>query len=182
MSGRNNFNARELALGAMLIALSVVLAYIGAVTEVLDLSLCAIASLITVFAKIEFGTGYAYMVYGATSVLSFLLLPNKMTAFIYVFCALYSIIKANMEKCPTILSWVFKLLYVNVVAVAGFFAGKYLFMLPDETDVGLISLFLLGNAAFILFDIAITRLITAYARVFRHRLGIDKFLKSVKRK
>lgn len=182
MNGKRSINTREVALGAMLTALGVVLAYIGAVTEVLDLSLCAVASLITVFSLIEFGFRYAFMIYGATAILSFLLLPNKLTAMIYLFCALYSIIKANFERCSTVVSWILKLAYLNIIIVLGLFAAKFIFMLPDENVYTTLSLFAMGNVAFVLYDIAVTRLITAYLRVFRHRFGIDKYLKSVKRK
>ena len=51
------------ALGAMLTALGVVVIYLGAVTDVLDLSMCALASFICVFALLEFGTGYTRATY-----------------------------------------------------------------------------------------------------------------------
>ncbi len=175
-------NTRSIALGAMLTSLGVLFIYLGAVTDILDLSLCALASLILVFALIEFGQSYAYMIYFATSVLSFLVVPNKFSAMLYLFCGLYSIVKSNIERLGTVISWVLKLAYVNAGIALSLLAAKFIFMLPDDGLMMNIGFAVLGNIALVLYDIAITRLITAYIYVFRRKLGIDKYIKKVKRK
>lgn len=172
---------KKLSLGAMLIALGTVLIYIGAITEVLDLSLCAVACLITVFAVVEFSKSYAFMIYAATTILSFLILPNKFAAVAYAFMALYSILKALIERLSKVFAWIIKLLYFNTGIVAVFFVSKYILMLPDEGVASYIVLLLLGNAAFVLFDIAITRLITLYIFRLRSRLKLDRYLKDIRK-
>ena len=68
---------RRLAVSAMLAALGVVLLWLGALVEVLDLSMAAIASMLAVFAVIEMSRRYAILVYAVTALLSLLLLPVR---------------------------------------------------------------------------------------------------------
>lgn len=166
----------------MLTALGTALIYVGAVTEILDLSLCAIASLITVFAVVEFGRPYAFMIYAATVFASFLLLPSKFAAGAYAFMALYSIIKSVIERYSASVAWILKLLYFNAGLIVCFIIAKYLLFLPTEGVLTLVGTLILGNTAFVLFDIAITRLITLYIVRLRSRFRIDKYIKSVRKK
>ena len=79
---------RRLAVSAMLAALGVVLLWLGALVEVLDLSVAVLASMLAVFAVIEMGRRYAVLVYVVTALLSLLLLPVKTSALVYaVFAA-----------------------------------------------------------------------------------------------
>lgn len=176
MSQNRSMNTKTTALGAMLVALSVVLLYIGSVTEILDLSLCAVASLVALFAHIEFGRRYALTVYSAAVLLSLLILPNKFAALAYAFMALYSIIKSAIDHLGRIASWIVKLAYFNAGLIFGVLLAKYIFLLPDEGMIAMISLFALGNAAFILFDIALSRLVLLYFFKLRTRLKIDKYI------
>ena len=61
----------------MLSALGTVFLYIGSATNILDLTSVAIASLLIFFAVMEMGTPYQYLIYGVTSLLAVLLLPDK---------------------------------------------------------------------------------------------------------
>ncbi|MBQ4137678.1 MAG: hypothetical protein IJD67_06165 [Clostridia bacterium] len=171
---------RRIALGAMLTSLSVVLMYLGTVIEVLDLTCCACASFVTVFAVIEFSRRYACGVYAATLILSALVVPNKFEVAAYAFIALYSILKSVIEKKRSRFSWVIKLLYFNVVLALALVSAKYLFLSPDLGFVSVISFALLGNIAFVLFDIALTSLITLYIFKLRARLKLDKYLSKMR--
>ena len=57
--------------------------YLGSMVEVLDISMAVIASLICVFAVIEYGKGYPWLIFSVTAILSLLLLPNKFPAVVY---------------------------------------------------------------------------------------------------
>ena len=76
-----------------------------------------------------------------------------------------------------VLLWAVKLLYTATVLVLFYFATKL--FLPGEvyTPLMLGITALLGFAAFILFDIALTRLITYYFYKLRKRLRVEKYLK-----
>ena len=161
----------------MLTSLGVVLIYFGAVTDLLDLSACAFASFICVFALLEFGMGYAVTVSAATLVLSLILLPIRLAAFEYALMAAYMILKPRIERLDRIPAWCVKLAYINVSLVIGLLAAKYVFMLPDDGLWLNVAFVVLGNIAFVLFDIACTKLIILYVYRLRKRLNIEKYLK-----
>ena len=165
------------ALGAMLTALGVTMMYLGAVTDVLDLSMCALASFICTFALLEFGVGYAVSISTATLLLSLMLLPSKIVAFEYALMAAYMILKPRMERLDRIFAWLIKLLYINASLVLGLVAAKYVFMLPDDGIWINVAFVALGNVAFVLFDLACTKLIILYVYRLRKRLNIEKYLK-----
>ncbi|MBQ7821956.1 MAG: hypothetical protein IJ391_06725 [Clostridia bacterium] len=173
---RSRAKTQKIALGAMLAALGVVLQYFGAVIEVLDLTCCAAASLIIVFAVIEFGRKYAYGVYAATLILSAILVPNKFEVAAYAFVALYVIIKSNIERLKRVSSWILKLLYFNIVLALALTLAKLVFMTPDLDLMAVVFFEVVGNVAFILFDIAVTKLIILYIYRLRARFKIDRYV------
>ena len=161
----------------MLTALGATLIYLGAVTDLLDLSACALASFICVFALLEFGTGYAVTVSAATLLLALVILPVKTAALEYALMAAYMILKPRIERLDRIPSWCVKLVYINASLVLGLTAAKYIFMLPEDALLINVVFVLMGNVAFVLFDIVCTRLIILYVYRLRKRLNIEKYLK-----
>ena len=77
MRNRIRKQTKYLTVSAMLAALGVVLLSLGAMVEVLDISVAVLASLLTVYAVIEMGGAYPWLIWLVTSVLSLLLLPQK---------------------------------------------------------------------------------------------------------
>ena len=57
----------------MLSAVSVALLYVGAVTQILDMTMAVLASLCTVAAVIEYGGAAPWLVYAVSGVLGFVL-------------------------------------------------------------------------------------------------------------
>ena len=166
-------NTRQLTVCAMLVALGVVLLWIGSVLEVAELSMAVIASLLCIFAVIEYGGTAPWLVFAATSVLSLLLLPNKGVALTYaVFFGYYPILKEKLEKRPRVIAWVLKELIFHAALVVLFIAWKLLFLptVSALTPTLLVLLLLLCEVVFILYDIALTRLISLYLFRIRQRL------------
>lgn len=167
---------RRLAVSAMLAALGVVLLWLGALVEVLDLSMAAIASMLAVFAVIEMSRRYAILVYAVTALLSLLLLPVKTPALIYAaFAGYYPVLKAILEgKLPRGAAWCLKvLIFCAGVAVALFVGGKVL--LVDLSWLWANWWYLLLTVpVFLLYDVALTRLISAYIQKWRARLRLPK--------
>lgn len=161
----------------MLSALGVVILLLGSLIDVIDISMAVIASLACVFAVIEYGYASAWLVYAVTSVLSLLLLPNKSPAVMYLlFFGAYPILKALLERVRvTAVVWLLKELAFNASLTVSFLVLKRL-MMPN-TDIPLAMLLLgavLAEAIFVLYDIALTRLISFYMYRLRERF---KFLK-----
>ena len=151
----------------------------GCAIEVLDLTMSAIVSLLVVVIVIEMGYKYAWLTYIATSILAILLLPQKSPAIFYAcFMGFYPIIKSYLERINSALvRWTIKLVVGNA-ALALMFLLMSLFV-PDEFDGGwlIIVTYLLGIIAFLMYDIALSKLITLYFVRIRDRIKIYKFLK-----
>lgn len=174
--GGAKLGTRKLAVAAMLCALGVVFLYVGAVIEVLDLTMVAVASLFIFFAVMEMGGGYPYLIYLVTAVLSLLLLPSKFAAGAYLlFGGIYPVLKLFFEKLPTLLGWAMKLLYCN--AIVSLLLGVSLFLLHiEDPDLGFNLLtYGLFNVTFVLYDVAATQLVTLYLVRLRKRLRIERF-------
>ena len=172
MAKRRRKATRYLTASAVLAALGVIFLALGAFVEVLDLTMAAVASLTVVFAVIELKGKYPLLVYLVTSVLAILLLPSKTPALVYLlFAGYYPIVKALLEGYfSRALSWVLKMLIFNAAAVAIVLVSVKVFLLYSvEWQAWYIVLLLPLSAVFAVYDVALTRLITAYMVRLRGR-------------
>ena len=179
MAKRKSSFDKRIVVSGVLVALSVIILYLGCAIEVLDLTMSAIVSLLVVVIVIEMGYKYAWFSYLATSILSLLLLPQKSPAIFYTcFMGFYPIIKSHVERINSAFwRWVIKIVVGNAALIA-MFALLSLFV-PDEFEGGfmLVATYILGLAAFIMYDVALTKLITLYFVKIRDRVKIYKFLR-----
>ena len=170
----NEYSTKKLTVCAMLAALGVVLLYAGSLIEVLDISMAVIASLLCVIAVIEYGGSAPWMIYGVTAILSALLLPNKSPAFLYIaFFGFYPILKEKLEKKPRVICWILKELVFNVCLVILALGTYFFFTLKDNSLINPITIaiaLVLCEAVFVLYDIALTRLISFYIIKIRSRI------------
>ncbi len=166
-----------MVMAAVVSALGVVTLLIGSLVQVLDISMAVIASLFVVFGVIELRGPYPYLIWGVTSLLALLLLPQKSAALLYfLFAGYYPIVKAALEgHLPRVLAWVSKFLVFNLVlGLVLLLAFKVVLVeIPPEWVKYWWLVFAL-EPVFLLYDIALTRLITAYIVRWRGRL---RFLK-----
>ena len=158
----------------MLSALGVVFLYLGSLIEVLDLSMAVLASLACIIAVIEYGRGAPWAIYGVTTVLSLILLPNKTPAAFYaIFFGFYPILKEKFEKRNKVVSWVLKEVVFNICLVLMAIATYFLTTTGDNTllssPIIIAAAALLAELVFVLYDIALTRLISFYIISLRHR-------------
>ncbi len=174
MSRNTNKNTKKLTVCAMFSALSVVLLYFGSLFELLDISMAVIASLACVIAVIEYGKSAPWAIYAVTSVLSVILLPNKTPAAFYaIFFGFYPILKEKFEKRPKVLSWLLKEVTFNICLVVMAVAVYFISTTGDNSllknPIMLATTALLAEVVFVLYDIALTRLISFYIIKLRHR-------------
>ena len=174
MRGERKKATRRLAVSALLAALGVVLLLLGSLVEVLDLSMAAIASLLAVFAVIEIGGRYPMLIYAVTSVLSLLLLPVKTAALIYfVFAGYYPILKAVLEgRLAKPLAWVLKTVIFCAAVALGLLAAEKVFLMDLSWLFANWWFLLCLLPVFVLYDVALTRLISAYLNKWRARLRL----------
>ena len=171
----------KVAFGAILTALSVILLFVGGITGTLDLAAAALASFCVIFAVIEMGYGSAFLVYAAASVLG-LLLPVKTPAlFFAAFFGYYPLVKSFAEKLSVILSYVIKLAVYSIAYFVMIALSLVVITEDIATGNNLIllyaALYLVCAVILIIYDVALTRIITAYNVSLRKKLGINRFRK-----
>ena len=167
MPKKTSTQVKYLTVSAMLSALGVVILGLGAVIEVLDISVAVIASLLITYAVIEIGGAYPWLIWVVTSIIALLLLPLKTPVLFYaLLTGYYPIIKQKIERRMARLpAWgvklgVLTLSLLVIWAVMWLFAPTLL-----ETTGGWVMIaatLVLGVFAFVLYDICLTRLITVY--------------------
>ena len=159
----------------MLSALGVVILYLGAIIEVLDLSLAALAPILVIYVAIELGGSWPWLVYLVTGLLALLLLPLKFGALVYLlFSGFYPMVKKWAEqKLPRLLSLAVKLGVFNLSLLAAWFLIRAL-ALPLDLDFPLIYAALFCEVTFLLYDFVLTRFISIYVYRWRHKLKFRK--------
>ncbi len=179
MAKRKTSFDKRIVVAGVLVALSVIILYLGCAIEVLDLTMSAMVSLLLVIIVIEMGHSYAWLTYVATSILSIVLLPQKTPALFYAcFMGYYPILKSYIEKIHSALvRWIIKIVVGNA-ALLLMFAFMSMFV-PEEfgNNFMVIITYALGFIAFITYDIALSKLITLYFVRIRERIKIYKFLR-----
>ena len=183
---------KKLTIGALLAAMGVALLFIGSFIETLDLSMAALASFFCLFAVIELGGIYPWLIYAVTGILSVILVQHSLGGWFYLlFFGFYPILKEKFDRLVKPLAWVIKIVIFNLTLILGTAVtfllifgqteGKtlidaFMYVFGGE-EVGswfAICVYLLANLTFVIYDFALTRLIVFYFRKIRDRL---KFLK-----
>ncbi len=170
---------KKLALCAILSALGVLILFIGSVIDVLSMTMAGIGSLLIMVVMIEVGSPWPWLVWGVTSVLSMVLLPNKLPAIMYLLiCGIYPIFKEKFERLHYVVAWVLKLSVFNTGLLLMITASKYIFYLSDSGMEFTLPVILIGNAAFILYDVALTQVILLYLVKLRSHMGLKNYFKN----
>ena len=170
---------KKITLSALMVALGTVFMVIGAVVEVLDLTVCALSSLLVVFVFLEIGSYYPWLVWICTSLATALLYPGSIiwAEYALVF-GIYPLVKAYIEKLPK-WSWlIVKLVYINAVIWGLFAICELLLGIPffdAENRIMAIVIYALMNVAFIAYDVFITVMVNFYYIKLRPRF--KNFLK-----
>lgn len=153
----------------MLTAVSVAALYLAAILPSGRLGVTAAAALLPAAAVVSCGAGWALGVYAATGLLALLLLPAKGPAVAYLLVlGHYPVLKSLIERLRNLpLEWGLKLTLFYALLLAFYFGFRALFLelvtVPAQWTV---LLFLGCGAAFVLYDLAFTRLIAQFVRRF----------------
>lgn len=176
----NKFRSFKVAFGGIIAALSIVLMFSTGLIPTLTYAIPAIAGALLMTIVIEISPVFAGAIYIAVSILSLLIVADKEAAVMYAaFFGYYPIIKSFIEKHTNkTLSWIIKYFLFNIAMISSYFVVAKIFMITfDDIDFlgkfALPILLLAGNIVFALYDIALTRLVTAYL------IGWRKYVKRV---
>ena len=162
MWNRKRTPASSMALGGVLAALAVVIMSLGGMIPVATY-VCPVMVMLLLQAVLHFcGRKVAWAWYGAVSLLSCLMCPDKEAAFVLVFLGFYPIIKPWMDskKC----AWFLKALFFNTVILILYWMLMHLIGMADlqqefqEMGRALtVSLLILGNVTFFMLDFILGR-------------------------
>ena len=166
----------NLAFCAVITALSLVMMFMTGLLPFMTYALPGIAGMLTAAVVIESSKKWALYVYAATSAVSLMIAPDKEAAVIYAASlGYYPILKSVIERIgKKPVEWVIKLAVFNAAIVAAY-AVLMKLMVPagvaeEFGDIGIPVLLLLGNITFIVYDIALTRMITLYLIKIRDKI------------
>ena len=170
---------KKLTLSSIMVALGAVIMALGAMIEVLDLTVCALASLIVVFIYLEIGSPYTWLTWLCTSLAVFLIAPARFVWAEYLFIfGIYPILKAYIERLQRPLWLPIKALFFVLVVGGAYLACELLLGIPffevEATwmKIGVSAVILIAAAA---YDMFLTVLIRFY--IFKIRPRIKNLLK-----
>ncbi len=138
-------------------ALAVVVMSLGGLIPVATFICPMVCMLLLVVVISRCGDRVAWAWYGAVSILSLLLGPDKEAAVVFVFLGYYPILKPKMDKLP--LKWLWKLLLFNAAILLMYWLLLNVFgmaeLMEEFAEMGtvltLVTL-LMGNVTFFMLD------------------------------
>lgn len=176
----SNLSSKNIALGGILTALTLVLLYLTLLIPTNTLTLLTLASFMVPVALIRANLKTALLVYSTSSLLSLIFVPGYALHYI-LFFGCYGIVKYLIERLDRFtLEWILKLLFFNVICISFFKTFTALFdpdfinrilevgekFFPTLPYMGLIVLWLVAQLGFMVFDYALTLLVDVYYKYF----------------
>ena len=154
-------------------ALSFTFMYLGTLTGVLDMTACAVCSALTLILYRECGRSAAVCATAVCGVLCFILLPDKISAVLYVTVGavypLFHVFARRLNRTP---AWCLKCTAAVLIIMA--YVGATFLFIPAEATVKMIApALLLGLPCFIMLDVLLSRLMPVYE--FRIRQYIVRY-------
>ncbi len=165
----------KLTLCSMMAALAAVFMLI-AYFPYLTYAIPAFSGLFIMAVVIEIDKRWAFLTFLASIVPIFLLAEVESKLLYMLFFGYYPIIKALIEKIKSvILEWVLKLGIFNVAVVSIYFIFSGILDISfDDFGIlgkyGAIILLVLGNAVFVVYDVAVSRMAMVYVYVFQPKI------------
>lgn len=170
---KRSSESRKIALSGVFGSLAAVLMLMGGILPLATYVAPALAGILIVPVAIEFGIKTGYVLYAAIGLLSLFVVPDKEMSLIFVFfLGFYPLLKASLTA-----QWAVKLAVFNACIVGMY--GIILFLFPigavveefESMGIPFTGLLLLmGNVTFVIYDVAVARIIGLYCARFRARL------------
>ena len=165
--------AFKVALGGMMAALSLILMLLTRVIPFSEMALPAVAGVLLIAAVLEVGAAWSFAIFAAVGLLSLFFAFQNGAAFYYVlFFGPYPIVKSYIERLKSRpVQWTVKILLFNICALLLYLASAKIFGVPDALiKYGWALSALVVNATFVIYDIALSRLVVLYVYRIRKRL------------
>ena len=176
---RSKQNAANIAMGGLMMAVILVALYASSIISNIRMSLLAITALAGTVLVLEMGARTATIVYIGASILSFFLLPDKLSFLIYaLLCGNYPILKFQFEKIKSpAVQWTVKLLYFLIASGAAAAAYVWLFggselaaYFADKDQRSIYAAPIVMILVFVAINYPMTRLAALYKSKWQKRM------------
>lgn len=174
---KSRSTTHQVALTAVLSALSLILLYLSAMVPTGRIGVVALAGLTPSAAVVSCGIGPGLLCYVGTGILALFLLPDKGNALLYLlFFGLYPLVKHAIERLNKLpLELILKLGFFNAVLTLFWFGLRRILLSALSIEPqALWILYAGGNAIFLLYDFGFTQVIAFYMR------RVDRILRKTK--
>lgn len=175
---KNQLSIRRIAFGGVLSALSLSMMLLSSLLPFAEYACPALGGVFFIGLVIDFGQKTAWTSFAAVAILSLIIVPNKESALLFCFFfGHYPILKSVLERIPNrIIEWILKFFVFNLTVIA-----SYLIMINilgmaavledfNAMKYGMWILLLAGNFTFLIYDMALTRVVYFYTHTMRPKL------------
>lgn len=165
----------KMAYGGILCGLSILFLFLTGLFPFADYALPALSGMCLIPLVIDFGYRNAVIAYVAVSVLGALVVPNKECVVLFIaFLGYYPILKGRIETLKNrVTEWLIKLVWFNAAAIIAYYLMVQVLGITQVMEdfqglrLGLWGVLLAGNAVFVIFDFALTRVISLFVYQIR---------------
>lgn len=162
--------AKEITLSAILVALTNIILYLNFLLPISTISILTLASLLIPIALIKGSIKSAFLVYIASSIIGFFILPINIILLYILFFGIYGIVKYYIEKLNKLYLEIFcKMIFCNISLFISIFVFKS-FIAIEITKLPLSLLWIIAQPVFLIFDYALTLLISFYIQRIHNRI------------
>lgn len=154
--------SKDITLGGIMVALSIITLYLTTIIPVNTLAILTLASCFIPITILRSNIKTAAFVYVATTLMSFFIIPMNYALMYALLFGIYGIVKYFIEKLRKMpIEIILKLLFFNMVFGIGLTFMK-VFIGELSVNISTWLLFLIAQPGFLLYDFAITTVITFY--------------------
>lgn len=172
---RNKFTFK-IALCGIITAFATMVMFATGLIPIATYAIPALAGMLLITVVVEINFKWAYLVFAAVSLLSVFIVPDKEAVLLFIFLfGHYPIEKSFFEKIKKpLVELAVKQIFFNLVILACYFSIAFLFkmdyVIESFGDLGrytMLIFLILGNFAFIIYDIALSNIIILYVKKLR---------------
>ena len=162
--------SKNIAQSGIIIALTLIILYSSNLLPISTLSILTLASCLIPICILRTSIKNAILVYIACSILSFLIVPLNIALLYTLFFGIYGLIKAFIEKLnKRSLELVIKLCSFNILVVILYFISSSI-LTTLNIKMPLFIIWIISQAAFLLYDYALTLIISYYLNKLHKRV------------
>lgn len=162
--------SKNITIGGISVALSIIIIYLTTIITINTIALLTLASAIIPIVIIRSNIKTAALVYISTSIISFFILPINFFILYLLLFGIYGLIKYFIEKLKKIpIEIVLKLVFFNIALIIGYLLSSTI-IADLKLSLAPWILFIIAQAVFLIYDYALTIIITFYLQKLHDRI------------